>query len=234
MDRKWKSYRGAHVRVMELAIKSDASATAGNWVASVPATAAESPCRSPEQPRSQLRGHRSRKVGRSHSAARTAILAAMRDDGFELPPLANLGAASPALRHSAGRSCGLPATWDAERIVSTLGDHPVDLRRVRRRAADGGGLAWRDALGPCRATAARAGLRRRRVAGWPPWRAVPGRDAGATQALSCAACPATHRPPCRWRALAAPSHMRRRYVARWRLPVGPPPAGRRGYPSAVV
>jgi hypothetical protein len=59
---------------------------------------------------------------------RTAILAAMRDDGFELPPSANSRNVASAIQQAARAGCLL---WDAERIVSTLGEHPVDLRRVR-------------------------------------------------------------------------------------------------------
>jgi hypothetical protein len=61
---------------------------------------------------------------------RTAILAAMRDDGFELPssPAAREVAANIQLAARAG--C---LAWNADRIVSTLEDHLVDLRRTRPR-----------------------------------------------------------------------------------------------------
>jgi hypothetical protein len=59
---------------------------------------------------------------------RTAILAAMRDDGFDLPASSNPRAiaTSVQLAARAGR-----LDWSAERILSTLDDHQVDLRRVR-------------------------------------------------------------------------------------------------------
>jgi hypothetical protein len=59
---------------------------------------------------------------------RTAILTAMRDDGFDLPasPNPRVVATSVQLAARAGR-----LEWSAERIVSTLDDHLVDLRRVR-------------------------------------------------------------------------------------------------------
>ena len=59
---------------------------------------------------------------------RTAILAAMRDDGFDLPasPNARVIATSVQLAARAGL-----LQWNAERIVSTLDDHLLDLRRAR-------------------------------------------------------------------------------------------------------
>ena len=59
---------------------------------------------------------------------RTAILAAMRDDGFDLPssPNPRVVAESVQLAARAGR-----LEWSAERIVSTLEDHLLDLRRSR-------------------------------------------------------------------------------------------------------
>lgn len=59
---------------------------------------------------------------------RTAILSAMRDEGFELPPALNprAVATSVQLAARAGR-----LQWGAERIVSTLDEHLLDLRRVR-------------------------------------------------------------------------------------------------------
>jgi hypothetical protein len=61
---------------------------------------------------------------------RTAILTAMRDDGFEVPssPVARDVAANIQQAARAGR-----LVWNSERIISTLEDHLVDLRRVRPR-----------------------------------------------------------------------------------------------------
>ena len=61
---------------------------------------------------------------------RTAILSALRDDGFEVPsPLAARELAGDI--QQAARA-GL-LVWSSERIVSTLENHLVDLRRVRPR-----------------------------------------------------------------------------------------------------
>lgn len=59
---------------------------------------------------------------------RTAILSAIRDAGFDLPssPPPRAVATSVQLAARAGR-----LEWGAERIVSTLADHLLDLRRVR-------------------------------------------------------------------------------------------------------
>lgn len=59
---------------------------------------------------------------------RTAILTAIRDAGFDLPPSpdARAVATSVQLAARAGR-----LDWGAERIVSTLSEHLLDLRRVR-------------------------------------------------------------------------------------------------------
>jgi hypothetical protein len=61
---------------------------------------------------------------------RTAILSAMREDGFEVP-------SSPAAREVAGNiqqaARAGRLVWSSERIVSTLENHLVDLRRVRPR-----------------------------------------------------------------------------------------------------
>jgi hypothetical protein len=58
---------------------------------------------------------------------RTAILTAIRNDGFELPtsPNARDVAANIQQAARAGR-----LVWNSERIVSTLEDHLVDLRRA--------------------------------------------------------------------------------------------------------
>jgi len=59
---------------------------------------------------------------------RSAILVEMRDAGFDLPPASNprAVATSVQLAARAGR-----LLWDAERIVSTLEDHLLDLHRTR-------------------------------------------------------------------------------------------------------
>ena len=59
---------------------------------------------------------------------RTAILAEIRDAGFDLPSACNprAVAASVQLAARAGR-----LEWSTERLVSTLDDHLLDLRRVR-------------------------------------------------------------------------------------------------------
>jgi hypothetical protein len=59
---------------------------------------------------------------------RSAILSAMRDDGFDLPPSINPRNVANSIQLAARAGC---LEWGAERIVSTLADHPVDLRRVR-------------------------------------------------------------------------------------------------------
>jgi len=58
---------------------------------------------------------------------RTAILTAIRNDGFDLPssPSARDVAANIQQAARAGR-----LVWNSERIVSTLEDHLVDLRRA--------------------------------------------------------------------------------------------------------
>lgn len=59
---------------------------------------------------------------------RTAILAEIRDGGFDLPPTSSprAVATSVQLAARAGR-----LEWSPERIVSTLDDHLLDMRRVR-------------------------------------------------------------------------------------------------------
>lgn len=59
---------------------------------------------------------------------RTAILSAMRDEGFELPPALNPRAVATSVQLAARAGC---LQWGAERIVSTLDEHLLDLRRVR-------------------------------------------------------------------------------------------------------
>jgi hypothetical protein len=59
---------------------------------------------------------------------RTAILSAMRDEGFELPPASNPRAVATSVQLAARAGC---LQWGAERIVSTLDEHLLDLRRVR-------------------------------------------------------------------------------------------------------
>jgi hypothetical protein len=59
---------------------------------------------------------------------RTAILIEIRDAGFDLPPSASPRAVATSVQLAA--RAGL-LEWGAERIVSTLDDHLLDLRRVR-------------------------------------------------------------------------------------------------------
>lgn len=59
---------------------------------------------------------------------RTAILTAMRDDGFDLPASLNPRTVATSVQLAARAGC---LEWGAERIFSTLADHPVDLRRSR-------------------------------------------------------------------------------------------------------
>jgi hypothetical protein len=59
---------------------------------------------------------------------RTAILAAIRDDGFELPLASNPRAIAESVQRAARAGC---LHWGADRLVSTLEGHPLDLRRVR-------------------------------------------------------------------------------------------------------
>ena len=61
---------------------------------------------------------------------RTAILSAMRDEGFDVPT-SPVGRDVAANIQSAARAGCL--VWNSERIVSTLENHLVDLRRVRPR-----------------------------------------------------------------------------------------------------
>ena len=65
--------------------------------------------------------------------SRTAILAAIRDGGFELPPLANPRTVATSVQLAARAS---RLEWGAERIVSTLSDHLLDRVACARRAAD--------------------------------------------------------------------------------------------------
>jgi len=58
---------------------------------------------------------------------RTAILAAMRDDGFDIAtPNPRALATSVQAAARAGQ-----LHWSGDRIVSTLADHLLDLRRTR-------------------------------------------------------------------------------------------------------
>jgi hypothetical protein len=59
---------------------------------------------------------------------RTAILIAIRDAGFDLPPDANPREVAASVQSAARAGC---LYWGAERIVSTLEEHLLDLRRVR-------------------------------------------------------------------------------------------------------
>lgn len=59
---------------------------------------------------------------------RTAILTAMRDAGFDLPPSPSPRAVATSVQLAARAGC---LEWGAERIVSTLDEHLLDLRRVR-------------------------------------------------------------------------------------------------------
>ena len=61
---------------------------------------------------------------------RTAILVALREDGFDLPPSANARAVASALQAAARADC---LSWGGDRIVSTLAGHELDLHRVRPR-----------------------------------------------------------------------------------------------------
>jgi hypothetical protein len=61
---------------------------------------------------------------------RTAILAALRDDGFDLPVSPPPRSIATSLQAAARAGC---LHWGADRIVSTLTDHLVDLRRTRPR-----------------------------------------------------------------------------------------------------
>lgn len=59
---------------------------------------------------------------------RTAILTAIRDDGFELPIECNPRLLAASVQLAARAGC---LHWGADRLVSTLEGHPLDLRRVR-------------------------------------------------------------------------------------------------------
>lgn len=59
---------------------------------------------------------------------RTAILAALRDDGFELPSACNPRAVAATVQLAA--RAGL-LYWGADRLVSTLEGYPLELHRVR-------------------------------------------------------------------------------------------------------
>jgi len=59
---------------------------------------------------------------------RSAILLALRDDGFELPPSTNARELAGRLQAAARAGC---LTWGADRIISSSPEHLVDLRRVR-------------------------------------------------------------------------------------------------------
>jgi len=62
---------------------------------------------------------------------RTAILEALRDDGFDLPPSPpNARTVASSLQAAARAGC---LEWGGDRIVSTLDGHQLDLRRVRSR-----------------------------------------------------------------------------------------------------
>ena len=61
---------------------------------------------------------------------RTAILAALRDDGFDLPSSPNARSVASSLQAAARADC---LQWGGDRIVSTLAGHELDLRRMRPR-----------------------------------------------------------------------------------------------------
>ena len=61
---------------------------------------------------------------------RSAILAALRDDGVDLPPSPNARAVASSLQAAARADC---LEWGGDRIVSTLEGHQLELRRVRPR-----------------------------------------------------------------------------------------------------
>lgn len=61
---------------------------------------------------------------------RSAILAALREDGFDLPPYPNPRAVASSLQAAARADC---LEWGGDRIVSTLEGHQLDLHRVRPR-----------------------------------------------------------------------------------------------------
>jgi hypothetical protein len=61
---------------------------------------------------------------------RSAILAALREDGFDLPPSPNPRTIASNLQAAARADC---LVWGGDRIVSTLEGHEVDLRRVHPR-----------------------------------------------------------------------------------------------------
>lgn len=59
---------------------------------------------------------------------RTAILAALRDDGFELPLGCNPRLVAESVQRAARAGC---LRWGADRLTSTLEGYTLDLRRVR-------------------------------------------------------------------------------------------------------
>jgi hypothetical protein len=61
---------------------------------------------------------------------RSAILAALRDDGFDLPPSPSARTVASSLQAAARADC---LEWGGDRIVSTLEGHRLELRRVRPR-----------------------------------------------------------------------------------------------------
>lgn len=61
---------------------------------------------------------------------RTAILAALQEDGFDLPPSPSARAIASSLQAAARADC---LQWGGDRILSTLEGHQLDLRRVRPR-----------------------------------------------------------------------------------------------------
>ena len=61
---------------------------------------------------------------------RSAILTALRDDGFELPASPNPRNVASSLQAAARADC---LVWGGDRIISTLEGHELDLRRVHPR-----------------------------------------------------------------------------------------------------
>jgi hypothetical protein len=61
---------------------------------------------------------------------RSAILAALQEDGFDLPASPNPRTVASSLQAAARADC---LVWGGDRIISTLEGHELDLRRVHPR-----------------------------------------------------------------------------------------------------
>ena len=59
---------------------------------------------------------------------RTAILSAVRQGGFTVPPAPHDRALAASIQLAARAGC---LVWTVDHIVSTLADHLLDLHRVR-------------------------------------------------------------------------------------------------------